>query len=381
MAVLTSGNPAVDLMGSIRITGNITDLEWYKHIRKPSGKPNHLAVSILSDIVYWYRPTDVRDENTGFVIAKKKKFKGDLLQKTYKAYADMYGESRDCVKKAFDQLENMGLIKRYFRDIVHPDGTESNNVMFIELFPAELCKISNIELPEKGEVPEKNQVPPLKNEGRFIEKNHEEACKIVGGHGGMDDTLPLKMDPPPRKDAEINTNNIIETITDNTTDTTDKDYRSIIRSEEDFGKNEREKEREGYRELILGNIGYSDLVLRHPGNKRVIDRILKIMTDTVCSGDTHMFIAKKDRSISEIRSRYLSLRQEHIEHVLFNLPEDDSGVVLKDKFLMAYLFNATDTIDQICSTKNLHNKPGPGFKNLNQREYDYEALEREALAY
>ena len=145
MAVLTSGNPAVDLMGSIRITGNITDLEWYKHIRKPSGKPNHLAVSILSDIVYWYRPTDVRDENTGFVIAKKKKFKGDLLQKTYKAYADMYGESRDCVKKAFDQLENMGLIKRYFRDIVHPDGTESNNVMFIELFPTELCKISTIE--------------------------------------------------------------------------------------------------------------------------------------------------------------------------------------------------------------------------------------------
>jgi hypothetical protein len=27
----------------------------------------------------------------------------------------------------------------------------------------------------------------------------------------------------------------------------------------------------------LGNIGYYDLVLRHPGNKRVIDRILKIM--------------------------------------------------------------------------------------------------------
>ncbi len=94
MAVLTSGNPAVDMMGSIRITGNITDLEWYNHIRKPSGKPNHLAVSILSDIVYWYRPTDIRDENTGFVIAKKTKFKGDLLQKTYKAYADMYGESR-----------------------------------------------------------------------------------------------------------------------------------------------------------------------------------------------------------------------------------------------------------------------------------------------
>ena len=94
-----------------------------------------------------------------------------------------------------------------------------------------------------------------------------------------------------------------------------------------------------------------------------------------------MFVAKKNRPIGEIRDRYISLTREHIEHVLKNLPEDDSGVVLKDKFLMAYLFNATETIDQICSTKNLHNKPGPGFMDIVQREYDYAALEREALEY
>ncbi len=387
MAVLTSGNPAVDLMGSIRITGNITDLEWYKHIRKPSGKPNHLAVSILSDIVYWYRPTDVRDENTGFVIAKKKKFKGDLLQKTYKAYADMYGESRDCVKKAFDQLENMGLIKRYFRDIVHPDGTESNNVMFIELFPTELCKISNIELPEKGEVPLKITPPPLKNEGRLTEKYHEEALKTVGGHSDPGDTLPLKKDPPPLGD-DNNTYNIQKTIQENNTEIINRDYHSFFRSGTDPSLSEGENERKAdvydhdnsYR-LIFGNIGYDDLVLKHPANRKVIDRILKILVDTVCSKEPSMFVAKKNRPIGEIRDRYISLTREHIEHVLKNLPEDDSGVVLKDKFLMAYLFNATETIDQICSTKNLHNKPGPGFMDIIQREYDYAALEREALEY
>ncbi len=387
MAVLTSGNPAVDMMGSIRITGNITDLEWYKHIRKPSGKPNHLAVSILSDIVYWYRPTDIRDENTGFVIAKKTKFKGDLLQKTYKAYADMYGESRDCVKKAFDQLENMGLIKRYFRDIVHPDGTESNNVMFIELFPMELCKISNIELPEKGEVPLKITPPPLENEGRLTEKHHEEALKTVGGHGDPGDTLPPKKDPPPLGD-DNNTYNIQKTIQENNSEIINRDYHSFIRGGTDPSLSERENERKAdvydhdnsYR-LISGNIGYDDLVLKHPANRKVIDRILKILVDTVCSKEPYMFVAKKNRSIGEIRDRYLSLKRDHIEHVLKNLPEDDSGVVLKDKFLMAYLFNATETIDQICSTKNLHHKLGPGFIDMNQREYDYAALEREALAY
>ncbi len=71
-----------------------------------------------------------------------------------------------------------------------------------------------------------------------------------------------------------------------------------------------------------------------------------------------MFVAKKNRPIEEIRDRYLSLRREHIEHILNNLPEDDRGVVLKDKFLMAYLYNAPETINQICSAKNLHNKQG-----------------------
>ena len=51
MAVMTSGNTAVDRMGSIRITGNVIDPELYRHIKKPSGKPHHLSLKILSDIV------------------------------------------------------------------------------------------------------------------------------------------------------------------------------------------------------------------------------------------------------------------------------------------------------------------------------------------
>ena len=384
MAVMTSGNTTVDRMGSIRITGNVIDPEWYRHIKKPSGKPHHLAVTILSDIVYWYRPTDVRDENTGFVVARKKKFKGDLLQKTYKSYATMYGESRDCVKAAFDVLEDMGLIKRYFRDVVHSDGTESNNVMFIDLFPEELCKISNIGNEAKGEVPLKNTPPPLENQGRLTGKTHEEALKTVGGHGDTNNTLPLKIGIPP-----LGTDDNTYIIQENNTEIINKDYHSIDLSPEKpslcEGEDDREKEtdndHDSYHTIISDNIRYEDLIAKHPSNIKVIDRILKIMTDTACSKVPYMFVAKKNRPIEEIRDRYLSLRREHIEHILNNLPEDDRGVVLKDKFLMAYLYNAPETINQICSAKNLHNKQGSWFNDIIHREYDYAALEREALAH
>ena len=56
MGYLTSGNEIVDAMGSINISGNIIPAVWYRTITKENGKPYLLAIVILADIVYWYRP-------------------------------------------------------------------------------------------------------------------------------------------------------------------------------------------------------------------------------------------------------------------------------------------------------------------------------------
>ena len=87
MGIYSSGSIAVDAMGRIRITGNIIPPRWYREILRDNGRPDHLAVTLLSDIVYWYRPVEVRDEITGQVIGLRRKFKGDLLQKTYEQYS------------------------------------------------------------------------------------------------------------------------------------------------------------------------------------------------------------------------------------------------------------------------------------------------------
>jgi len=121
-------------MGSVAITGNVIPEEWYKHVvKKATGKPYLLAITILADLVYWYRPTEVRDERTGEVIGWKKKFHGELLQKSYQEYANKYGESKKTIKLAFDQLVELGVIRRYFYNVEYSNGRVIPNQMFIDL--------------------------------------------------------------------------------------------------------------------------------------------------------------------------------------------------------------------------------------------------------
>ena len=114
MGYITSGNQIVDAMGMMNISGNVIPQIWYSTITRPNGKPYLLAITLLSDLVYWYRPAEERDEQSGRVIGWKKRFKGDLLQKTYQQYADLYGESKRSIKAALDRLEELGVIKKEF---------------------------------------------------------------------------------------------------------------------------------------------------------------------------------------------------------------------------------------------------------------------------
>ena len=131
------------LKKGIAISGNVIPEEWYKHILKPTtGKPYLLAITILADLVYWHRPTEVRDERTGEVIGWKKKFHGEMLQKSYQEYANKFGESKKTIKLAFDQLVEIGVIKRFFYNIEYSNGRTIPNQMFIDLNILVLKEIS-----------------------------------------------------------------------------------------------------------------------------------------------------------------------------------------------------------------------------------------------
>lgn len=138
---LTTGNSVVDSIGRINISGNVIPMSWYKTIVRETGKPYLEAIVILSDIVYWYRPTEIRDETSGELIGYKKKFKSDLLQRSYQQLANMFGISKREATNAIVRLEKLGVIKRVFRTLNINDVVTSN-VLFLELIPERLAKLT-----------------------------------------------------------------------------------------------------------------------------------------------------------------------------------------------------------------------------------------------
>lgn len=131
---MRTGNEIVDAVGQMSISGNVIPQQWFRTIIRDNGKPNLTAIVILSDIVYWYRPTERRDEQTGRTVAVEKRFKSDLLQRSYAQISEQFGITKREATAAVTALENLGIIRRHFRTI-EIGGVRMSNVLFIELIP------------------------------------------------------------------------------------------------------------------------------------------------------------------------------------------------------------------------------------------------------
>lgn len=156
-------------MKSFRLEGDIIPVSWYENIRKGKNKPDLEACLILANILYWYRPTEIRDEISERVVEYKQKFKGDKLQKSYQQYADFLGIPKSSVKRAIDNLVKLKLITREFRNIDTKDGIRLINVMYLEPILEEISTISYRITP----------IPPQEKLGEVYEKNLDTYTKIT----------------------------------------------------------------------------------------------------------------------------------------------------------------------------------------------------------
>ena len=85
------------------------------------GSERFLALMILADIDFLHKP-----KPNG-----RPRFNADLLQKSYQDYADLFGVSKKRVTCAFDYLEELGVIRRVWRNLgVKNRGL--SNVLFID---------------------------------------------------------------------------------------------------------------------------------------------------------------------------------------------------------------------------------------------------------
>lgn len=161
--------------------GNLKPHAWFNHIRFPNGKPDPIAMDLLADILYWYRPKVIREESTGNVIGIKKKFKADKLQRSVVSLANQFGYSSRQVSEALGRLETLGLIAREYRTIKTELG-KIPHVLFIDINALAIINISRLDVPLLSDEEE--------GDDYFIPLSTEEAKAFAGSSSVLPNVSP-----------------------------------------------------------------------------------------------------------------------------------------------------------------------------------------------
>ena len=86
----------------------------------------------------------------------------------------------------------------------------------------------------------------------------------------------------------------------------------------------------------------------------MLDEIVDLMTETVCTQKASLVIAGDTYPAAIVKSKLLKLNSEHIEYVIDCMRENTSDIRNIKKYLLAALFNAPSTIDSYYTTKVHH---------------------------
>lgn len=305
MMQYSSQNSIVDALDGMEFKGNIIPAAWYKTVLTAKGKPDSIAIILLSDIVYWYRPQEVRDEAIGELIGIRKKFEADLLQRSYDQFANHFGYTKAQVKSAVVRLENLGVIRIVFRTL-EVGGQKLSNVMFIELIPERLRELTYLH---------KTGTPLCINFGRGVSEN---------------EYMPITI-------SHIATADNFQTNTENTIKNYNKNY-PIISSGEI---------RAGFREQI----GYDVIAMDYPLKKGMLD---ELTVDVLTSHKRTFRVNGEDKPSEDIKDRFRKLNMFHIIYVMDSLSSMSSQVRNIRAVMITAMYNAPVTMDSYYTTKVNH---------------------------
>ena len=100
-----------------------------------------------------------------------------------------------------------------------------------------------------------------------------------------------------------------------------------------------------YEEVIKENIEYPYLIQDKSVDKGMLDEIVSLMLETVCTRRRMIRIAGDDYPAELIKSKFMKLNSSHIRFVLDCMHQNTTKIRNIKKYLLAVLFNAPNTID------------------------------------
>lgn len=390
--LFSSGSIVADKIGQLNISGNVTPAIWYKKITRDNGKPYLLAIAILSDIVYWYRPREVRDEYTGQLLGWKKKFKADLLCKTYQNYADFFGESKRSVKAAMDRLEELNLIARVFRDEIH-DGQKFINVMYIALNPDMIYNITftdygnteteksdnvdqvisdefqdNLEINEQDTSDSENEVSAescnksISSDVSGIEKVPEKSLQNDCMYPPTKFcTTPLQNFVPPSHKILYDPPTKFCNFTKNTTEITTENINQSIYHDSNADDGLIENASSASVKRIKENLEYD---LRMQGNEsgmtdeqKTLSEIFAVICDVINAKDQSYTINGALHTYQDVCKRFMQLDYEHAMYAAHQVINSTTEIKNMRSYIISALYNSACTM-QLSIKKDIHNRFG-----------------------
>ena len=100
-----------------------------------------------------------------------------------------------------------------------------------------------------------------------------------------------------------------------------------------------------YEEVIKNNIEYAYLIQDRSIDWGMLDEIVSLMLETVCTRRRVIRIAGDDYPAELVKSKFMKLDNSHIRFVIDCMHQNTTKIRNIKKYLLAVLFNAPNTID------------------------------------
>ena len=119
-----------------------------------------------------------------------------------------------------------------------------------------------------------------------------------------------------------------------------------------------------YEEVIKDNIEYAYLIQDKNIDRGMLDEIVALMLETVCTRRKVVRIAGDDYPAELVKSKFMKLNSSHIQFVIDCMHQNTTKIRNIKKYLLAVLFNAPNTIDSYYTALVAHDMAeGTFFQN------------------
>ena len=125
---------------------------------------------------------------------------------------------------------------------------------------------------------------------------------------------------------------------------------------------------QAYEEVIKDNIEYAYLVQDKNIDRGMLDEIVSLMLETVCTRRKVIRIAGDDYPAELVKSKFMKLNSSHIQFVIDCMHQNTTKIRNIKKYLLAVLFNAPNTIDSYYTALVAHDMASGAF--LSQERED-----------